>query len=144
MKTTSMRGCQYFVTFIDDLSRKIWLYAMKAKTECFDKFKDFKALVEKQSKLKIKVFRSDNGYKFMSNEFDDFLKKEHVARQTSAPYTPQQNGVAERPNRTIVGRARSILQAQNLKLELWAEAVMNAVYTRNRCPTSVDANLTPE
>ncbi len=144
MKTTSIGGCKYFVTFIDDFSRKIWLYPIKAKSECFDKFKEFKALVEKQSELKIKVFRSDNGGEFMSNKFDEFLKKEGIARQTSAPYTPQQNGVAERANRTIVEMARSMLHAQNLKLELWAEAVVNAVYTRNRCPTSAVANMTPE
>ena len=80
----------------------------------------------------------------MSNKFDDFLKKEGIARQISAPYTPQQNGVAKRANQTIVEMARSMLYAQNLKLDLWAEAVVNAVYTRNRCPTRAVANMTPE
>ena len=56
MKTTSMVGCKYFVIFIDDFSRKIWLYPIKGKSECFDKFKEFKALVGKQSELNIKVF----------------------------------------------------------------------------------------
>lgn len=144
MKTTSMGGCKYFVTFIDDFSRKIWLYPIKAKSECFEKFKEFKALVEKQSEHKIKVFRSDNGGEFMSNQFGELLKKEGIARQTTTPYTPQQNGVAERANRTIVEMARSMLHAQNLGLDLWAEAVVTAVYTRNRCPTSAVQNMTPE
>jgi transposase InsO family protein len=144
MKTTSMGGCKYFVTFIDDFSRKIWLYPIKAKSECFEKFKEFKTLVENQSELKIKVFRSDNGGEYMSKKFDELLKNEGIARQTSAPYTPQQNGVAERANRTIVEMARSMLHAQNLKLDLWAEAVVNAVYTRNRCPTSAVEGMTPE
>ena len=88
MKTSSMGATKYFVTFIDDFSRKVWLYPIKAKSECFNKFKEFKALVEKQSEKKIKVFRSDNGDEFMSNQFGEFLKKEGIARQTSAPYTP--------------------------------------------------------
>ena len=71
MKTTSMEGCKYFVTFIDDFSRKIWLYPIKAKSECFDKFKEFKTLVENQSEMKIKVFRSDNGGEYMSKKFDE-------------------------------------------------------------------------
>ena len=100
--------------------------------------------MENQSDMKIKVFRSDNGGEYMSKKFDELLKKEDIARQTSAPYTPQQNGVAERANRTIVEMARSMLHAQNLKLDLWAEAVVNAVYTRNRCPTSAVEGMTPE
>ena len=120
MKTTSMGAAKYFVTFIDDFSRMVWLYPIKAKSECFDKFKEFKALVEKQLEKKIKVFRSDNG--------GEFMKKEGIARQTSAPYIPQQNGIAERANRTIVEMARNMLHAQNLDLELWAEAVVNAMY----------------
>jgi transposase InsO family protein len=70
--------------------------------ECFDKFKGFKELEEKQSEKKINVFQSNNGGKFLSNKFDEFLKNEGVTRQTSTPYTPQQNGVAERANQTIV------------------------------------------
>ena len=66
----------------------------------------------------------------MSNQFREFLKKEGIAQQTSTPYTPQQNGVAERANRTIVEMARSMLHAQNLSLDLWAEAVVNAVSCR--------------
>jgi hypothetical protein len=80
MKTPLMGGCKYFVTFIDDFSRSIWLYPIKAKSECFAKFKEFKALVEKQSEKKIKVFRSDNSGEFMSNKFDELLKKEGIAR----------------------------------------------------------------
>ena len=90
------------------------------------------------------MFRSDNDGEFMSNQFGEFLKKQGIARQTSTPYTPQQNGVAERANRTIVEMARSMLHAQNLSLDLWAEAVVNAVYTRNRCPTSAVPNMTRE
>ena len=87
---------------------------MKAKSECFEKFKDFKSLVENQCEKKIKVLRSDNGGEFMSNQFREFLKKEGIARQTSTPYSLQQDRVVERANPTIVEMARSMLHAQNL------------------------------
>jgi len=96
MKTTSPAGAQYFVTFIDDFSRKIHVYLLKVKGEVFDKFKAYKALVENQTGMKIKTLRSDNGGEFVSKKFDDFLHGCRIKRQTSAPYTPQQNGVAER------------------------------------------------
>ncbi len=144
MRTTSVGGAKYFVTFIDDFSRKIWLYALKTKGECFEKFKEFKALVETQSELKIKAFRSDNGGEFISKAFKQFLKDHGIAKETSTPYRPQQNGVAERANRTIVEMARSMLHAQKLDKSFWAEAVANAVYTRNRCPTRALDSITPE
>ena len=144
MRTTSMGGARYFVTFIDDFSRKVWVYLLKSKGECFERFKEFKALVETQSQHKIKVLRSDNGGEYLSKAFQGFLKHHGIEKQTSAPYTPQQNGVAERANRTIVEMARSMIHAQHLKLELWAEAVANAVYTRNRCPTKAVVAMTPQ
>ena len=83
----------------------------------------------------VKVLRTDNGGEYISKAFDDFLSKNGIARQNSSPYTPQQNGVAERANRTVVEMARSMIHAQCLGHEFWAEAVCNAVYVRNRCPT---------
>jgi transposase InsO family protein len=144
MRTTSIGGARYFVTYIDDFSRKVWVYILKSKGEVFEKFKEFKALVETQSEHKIKVFRSDNGGEFISKGLRRFLKEHGIEKQTSTPYRPQQNGVAERANRTIVEMARSMLHAQNLKKSFWAEAVVNAVYTRNRCPTRTLPSITPQ
>ncbi len=76
--------------------------------------------METQSEHKIKVFRSDNGGEYISNEFKRFLKAHDIEKQTSTPFRPQQNGVAERANRTLVEMARSMLHAQNLKKSLWA------------------------
>jgi len=109
-----MGGAKYFVTFIDDFSRKVWLYLLKTKDECFIRFKEFKALVETQSEHKIKAFRSDNGGEFMSKAFIKFLVDHGIAKETSTPYRPQQNGVAERANRTIIEIARSMIHAQKL------------------------------
>ncbi len=135
MKTTSRGGARYFVTFIDDFSRKIHVYLLGAKGEVFDKFKEYKALVENQIGMKIKTFQSDNGVEFVSKKFDNFLHECGIQQQTSAPYTPQPNGVVERANRTIMECARSMIRAQGLHLEFWAEAVNTAVYIKNRCPT---------
>lgn len=118
MRTTSIGGARFFVTFIDDLSRKVWVYPLKEKGEVFATFKEFKALVEAQSEEKIKVLRSDNGGEYMSKQFGEFLKQHGIERQTSAPYTPQQNRVAERMNRTLVEIARCMVHAKHLNLEL--------------------------
>jgi len=144
MRTTSFGGAKYFLTFIDDFSRKVWVYVLKLKSEVLGRFKEWKALVENQSGHKVKVLRSDNGGEYTSKAFDDFLRMHGIARNTSAPYTPQQNGVAERANRTIVEMGRSMLYAQGLEREFWAEAVQTAVYTRNRCPSRAVEGMTPE
>ena len=86
------------MTFIDDYSRKTWVYLLKQKSQAFDVFKSFKAIAEKQSNKFIKVLRSDGGGEYMSNEFMDFCKHYGIKSQFTACYTPQQNGVAERKN----------------------------------------------
>ena len=82
---------------------------MKKKDEVLDKFMEFKALVEKQIKKKIKAVRSDNGGEYISNAFKEFCAKEGISRELIAPHNPQQNGVAERKNKSIVGAARAML-----------------------------------
>ena len=86
-----------------------------------DRFKEFKVLVENQTKKKIKVLRIDNGGEFCSKEFEEFCKKCGTTRHKSSPYTPQQNGVAERMNKTLMERARSMLSGVGLGQEFWAE-----------------------
>eukprot|EP00253_Pinus_taeda_P021488 PITA_21488 len=93
----------------DDFSRNPWIYFLKNKSEVFDRFKEFKALVENQIENTIKVMRTDNDGEFCSNEFEEFCKNCSIARQNTTPYTPQQNGVAERMNKTLMERARSML-----------------------------------
>jgi transposase InsO family protein len=117
-------GARYFVTYIDDFSRKVWVYLLKSKGECLKKFKEFKALVETQSEHKIKVFQSDNGGEYISKGFERFLRANGIEKQTSTSYRPQQNGVVEHANCTLVEMARSMLHVQNLKKSLWAEAVV--------------------
>ncbi|KAK3729344.1 hypothetical protein QZH41_009050, partial [Actinostola sp. cb2023] len=98
----SAGGAEYFMTLTDDKTRYVWVYALKKKDEAFKKFQDWKALVEKSSGYTLKILRSDNGGEYVSTDFDIFLKSEGVVHQTTVPKTPQQNGVAERLNRTLV------------------------------------------
>ncbi|GKV30830.1 hypothetical protein SLEP1_g39605 [Rubroshorea leprosula] len=140
----SIGGCSYFVTFIDDFSRKVWIFMLKRKSDAFEKFKKFKALVENQKGTKIKCLRTDNGGEFCSKEFDDFCNEHGIKRHLTVPGTPQQNGVAERMNRTLMERARCMMSTAKLGKEFWAKAVNTACYLINRSPTISLKMKTPE
>ncbi|KAL4368367.1 hypothetical protein GQ457_05G028310 [Hibiscus cannabinus] len=116
----------------------------KQKSEAFGAFKNFKALVEKESGFEIKSLRSDRGGEFTSNEFNDFCKANGIRHPLTVPRAPQQNGVAERKNRTILNMARSMFKAKNMPKEFWAEVVSCAVYFSNRSPTKNVDNVTPQ
>ena len=143
INTESIGGSRYFFLITDDYSRMSWVYFMKNKSEAFENFKNFKAMVEKQSEKSIKVLRTDRGGEFCSNEFNHFCETNGIRRELTAPYTPEQNGVAERKNRTVVEMARSMLKAKHLPNSLWAEAVATAVFLLNLSPTKAVQNRTP-
>jgi hypothetical protein len=130
-------GYRYYVTFIDDKSRYTFVYLIRTKSEVFEKFKTFEALVRNKYQKTIKILRSDNGGEYLSNDFDNFLKSKGIEKQLSVAYTPQQNGVAERMNRTLVECARTMMIHANLPKKYWGYAVTNAAYIRNRCISSV-------
>ena len=129
MSTPAIGNFLYYATFIDDYSRKTWIYMLKSKDEVFNKFVEFKASVENLSGKKIKVLRTDNRGEYTSNEFKDFCKVEGIKRELTTPYTPQQNGVAERKNRSIVEAAKAMIHDQNLPMQLWVEASRTVVCT---------------
>eukprot|EP00253_Pinus_taeda_P012936 PITA_12936 len=110
----------------------------------FDKFRHFKTLIGKQCGHYIKVLRIDRGGEYISKDFLCFCRENGIQKQFTARYTPQQNSVAERKNRTILDMVRSMLKAKHLPHEYWAEAVTCAVYILNRCPTKVVMNKIPE
>ena len=117
---------------------------MKNKDEVFRKIKEFKALIKNHTEKKIKTLRSDNGREFTSNEFKELCKEARIKRELSTPYNPQQNGVAERKNRTIMEAAKAMLHDQDLPMHLWVEAARTAVYVQNHTPHRVLKNKTPE
>jgi len=120
-----------------------WVYFLKAKSEVFGIFKKFKALVEKQNGKQIKVLRSDRGKEYTSREFDKFCEDEGIKRQLTVAYTPQQNGVSERKNRTVMEMARSMLKEKGMSNTFWVKAVYTAVYILNKCPTKAVKDKTP-
>ena len=92
----------------------------------------------------MKALRRDNGGEYISGKFKEFCSKEGIQRELIAPHNPQQNGVAERKNRMIVGVARATLHDQGLPMHLWAEACNTAVYVQNCCPHRLIDMSTPE
>jgi len=100
-------------------------------------------MVEKQTGKCIKILRSDQGGEYKSKAFNTYCKSNGIQQQFTVPHTPQQNGVAERWNRTLVESARSMLQGKNISNGFWAEAVNTAVYLKNRCPTKQLVFQTP-
>jgi hypothetical protein len=132
MPSTSLSGYVYYVSFIDDYSRKTWVYFLKSKDEVLGKFKEFKALVENLSKRKIKILRSDNGGEYTSNEFGSFCRDAGIKRELTTPYNPQQNGVVERNNRMIMEAIKIMIHDQDLPMHLCAEATRTTIYVQKR------------
>ena len=131
----SYGGARYMLTIIDDYSRRVWPYFMKNKDDTFAAFKEWKAMIERQTERKVKLLRTDNGGEFCSNAFNDYCRKEGIVRHLTIPYTPQQNGVAERMNRTIISKARCMISNARMSKRFWAEAAATACYLINRSPS---------
>lgn len=143
METTSIGGARYVVVFIDDFSRMTFTYCVKAKSDVFDVFEHFRRLAENQTNRRIKVFRSDNGTEYCNGRFQALFSKCGIIQQTSTPYTPQQNGLAERTIRTITEKARCFLFDAGFGKEFWGEAVNAATYVKNRTSSAVLGDTSP-
>ena len=105
----SLNGSQYFMTIVDDFSRRVWVYFLKHKNEAFAKFKEQKVLVETQTGTKVKKLRTDNGLEFSNKKFNDFCDKNGITRRKTCSDTPQQNELIEKMNRTFLEKVRSTL-----------------------------------
>lgn len=131
--TTSLGGALYYITFIDDSTRKVWVYFLKRKSEAFDAFRRWKSLVETETGLKLKCLRSDNGGEY--EVFKPYCAEQGIRLEKTVPGTPQQNGVAERMNRTLNERARCMRLKSGLPETFWAEAINTAAHLINRGPS---------
>jgi len=98
MQTNSLGGSHYFLLFTDDYTRMSWVYFLENKLETFENFLQFKAMVENHSEYHIKILCTDKDGEVLSKQFNLFCNKEGIQREVTTPYTPQQNGVAERKN----------------------------------------------
>jgi hypothetical protein len=130
--TSTLGGSRYMLTIIDDYSRKVWSYFLKHKSNAFSAFKEWKVMIENQTEKKVKKLCTDNGLEFCSNEFNAYCKSQGIVRHYTIPYTPQQNGVAEHMNRTIISKTRCMLSNLSLNRHFWAEAASTACYLINR------------
>lgn len=144
LRVTSLGRYVYHVIFVDDFSRKTWIYFLKKKDEMFTWFCFFKALVENQTRRKIKTFRTDNGTKYESNEFNDYCREADIKRETTTAYTPEKNGVAKKNNCSIIEATCAMLHDQSLPKFLWGEATNTAMYVQNICPHQALDSKTPQ
>jgi transposase InsO family protein len=122
LEVQSIGGNHYFLPFIDEFTRYVWIYMIEKKSDVFTKFKKFKLQVEKESECSIKKLRTDGGGEYVSNEFAKFCEQEGIVHEVIAPYTPQHNGIAERKSRSIMNMARSMLKGKEMPNRFWAEA----------------------
>lgn len=143
INTESLNGTKYFAMFIDNFSRYTETAMLRQQSNVLTAFKNFKIRVKEKTGCAIKKLKTDNAKEYTSRGFKKFLEDEGIARQLSVEYTPQQNGIAKRANRTLVDMARCLMLQANLPQSLWAEAINASTFLRNRYPTKSFINKTP-
>lgn len=120
------------------------MYFRRKKSEAFNVFKSFKANVENETGKTIKSFRTERGGEYCSKGFEEFCGTHGIRKELTTAYTPQQNGVSERKNRTILNMVRSLLARGKVPKTFWPEAVNWSIHILNRSPTFAVQNMTPE
>ncbi|CAB0015817.1 unnamed protein product, partial [Nesidiocoris tenuis] len=143
MEEKSIGGSNYFLTIVDDFTRYTQVYFLCSKDEVYDRISEFITQAERETGLKLKAIRSDNGTEFVNQRVEKLLKSKGIKHQRSVVMVPQQNGVVERAQRFIAERARCTLADAGLPKCYWAEAVSTAVYLNNRSPTKSVKNMMP-
>lgn len=135
MQTATPSGNRWFLTLIDDFSRFTVVRLLQAKREAEAAIREYVALMQVRFQRPPTVLRSDNGREYLSTGLKDFLQAEGTTQQTTVPYTPQQNGIAERKNRSLVEMARCMLTDAGLPIRYWGEAIITATYLQNCLPS---------
>lgn len=141
MQTMTSSGKKYVLTFIDDYSKFSAVYLIKEKREVFEKFKQFIELCKTMFNRKPKIIHTDRGGEYMDTKFIKFLDQEGIQYQRTAPYSPQQNGVAERKNRTLIEMARCMILDAKFENKFWGEAVIMVNYIQNCLPAKDIAQI---
>lgn len=143
MEVPSLGNSQFVLVIKDEASSFRNLFFLKHKSDAINSLTAYVDYVERKTSNKVKIMRSDNGGEFIDVRVKSLLRNKNIVHELSAPYTPEQNGLIERENRTIVELARSMLQDMNLPKFLWAEAMHVAMYVLNLLPTKQNNNLSP-
>ncbi|GBN16272.1 Retrovirus-related Pol polyprotein from transposon TNT 1-94, partial [Araneus ventricosus] len=141
----SLGGSKYFLSIIDDFSRKIDVFTLKSKSksEVFSIFKEYLSRVQRELGRKLKSVRTDNGLEFCHKDFETFLRNLGIKIERTSFYTPELNGIAERFNRSSMEAVRTMLQDSGLQPRFWAEALHAYVHTKNRCSHKLTEGKTP-
>ncbi|GJX26041.1 putative ribonuclease H-like domain-containing protein [Tanacetum coccineum] len=140
---SSLMNKKYCLVVTDDYSRFTWVFFLASKDETSSILKSFITEIENLVDKKVKIIRCDNGTKFKNSVMNKFCEKKGIKREFSVARTPQQNGVAERRNRTLIEAARTMLADSKLPTTFWAEAVNTACYVQNRVLVVKPHNKTP-
>ncbi len=138
---TTQGGCRYWLTFIDDATRYLWTYPLHSKKEVVPIATDWIQMVENQLRLRVKRLRTDNGTEY--SKLDPHLTKAGIRRETTVPPTPQQNGRAERINRTLAEKMACMIIDAGISPSYWAEALLQATYVINRTPSKPMGMISP-
>ncbi len=134
-------GCRYWLTFLDDATRYLWTYPLRNKKEVATIAQDWIQLVENQYNLKVRRLRTDNGSEY--SRLDQHLQRKGIKRETTIPHTPQQNGRAERINRSLSEKVACMLIDSGMGASYWAEALLQLTYVLNRSPSRPMEMRTP-
>ncbi|GJP34464.1 hypothetical protein CLOM_g18903 [Closterium sp. NIES-68] len=137
-RAPSLSGSRYFLTIVDDHTRAVWVYPLKSKGEVAAAvLKEWMPRAQRECGYKVKVIRSDNGGEFIGADFEGELKRKGIHHQLTVPYNPQQNGVAERFNRTLQEGARTLLGRAGLPDPFWVSALRQVALVKNRVLATV-------
>ncbi|CAI7750010.1 unnamed protein product [Closterium sp. NIES-53] len=137
-RALSLSGSRYFLTIVDDHTRAVWVYPLKTKGEVAAAvLKEWMPRAQRESGHKVKVIRTDNGGEFIGADFEKVLKRKGIQHQLTVPYNPQQNGVAERFNRTLQEGARTLLGRAGLPDPFWVTALRQVVVVKNQVLATV-------
>jgi transposase InsO family protein len=132
MTTESIGGSKYCLVIVDDYSHFTWVLFLQEKSQTQETLKRFLRWAQNEFGLRIKKIRSDNGTEFKNSQIEGFLEEKVIKHEFSSPYTPQQSGVVERKNRTLLDMARTMLDEYKTPDQFWAEAINTACYSINR------------
>ncbi|GKB59224.1 retrovirus-related pol polyprotein from transposon TNT 1-94 [Tanacetum coccineum] len=143
MRVASVNGKKYILVIVDDYSRFTWVKCLRSKDEAPDFIIKFLKMIQVRLKVPVRRIRTDNGTEFVNQTLREYYEKVGISHETSVARSPQQNGVVERQNRTLIEAARTMLIYAKALLFLWAEAVATACYTQNRSIIRLRHGKTP-
>ena len=139
----SYNGRLYYINFTDDYTRWTTIYCINKKLNIFNKYKEYEAWLKTQYGKQIKVLQSDRGGEYLSNEFTKHLKGKGTIRTLTVHDTPEENGVVEQLNRTLLEHVCAMLMTAELPKNLWPETIHHAVWLKNRTSTQAPNGKTP-